>query len=162
MDDLVDIVSKNGCLLLNIGPKADGTIPDHEQEMLRDIGRWLKVNGEAIYGTRPWDVFGEGPTKIVEGTMSERKRTGGFTAEDIRFTTKGKTLYAIPLDWPANGTVTIKSLADGKGPERIRSVKLLGNSGSLKWNRNADGLTVTLPKRKPCDYAFVLKIQDRQ
>jgi len=124
VDDLVDIVSKNGCLLLNIGPKSDGTIPEHEQEMLLDIGRWLKLNGEAIYGLRPWEVFGEGPTQIKEGAMGERSRKGGFTAEDIRFTTKGKTLYAIPLDWPANGTVTIKSLADGKGPQRIRSVKL--------------------------------------
>jgi len=162
VDDLVDIVSKNGCLLLNIGPKADGTIPDHEQEMRRDIGHWLKLNGEAIYGTRPWDVFGEGPTKIAEGTMSERQRKGGFTAEDIRFTqTKdGKTLYAVVLDWPTNGTVSVKSLADGHGPKQIHSIKLLGNSGKLKWTRNADGLTVTLPSRRPCDYAFVLKIAD--
>jgi alpha-L-fucosidase len=162
VDDLVDIVSKNGCLLLNIGPKADGTIPDHEQEMLRDIGRWLKLNGEAIYSTRPWKVYGEGPTQIKEGPMAERQRKGGFTAEDIRFTQSkdGQTIYATLLDWPANGAVTIKSLADGQGLKQFLSIKLLGNSGKLTWTRNADGLTVALPTTKPCDYAFVLKFQN--
>ena len=96
---LIDIVSKNGALLLNIGPRPDGTIPEPEQEILRGIGRWLKTNGEAIYGTRPWAVYGEGPTEVVGGSFNDTKRQA-FTGQDIRFTTKPGALYAIALAPP--------------------------------------------------------------
>ena len=155
VDDLVDIVSKNGSLLLNIGPRADGTIPEHEQEMLRSIGGWLKINGEAIYGTRPWKKFGEGPTAVVAGSFADVKRAA-FTGEDIRFTTKGDTLYAIALGWPENGKLVMKSLPDGAG--RVKSVRLLGFSGKLNWSQTVEGLVVSLPVQRPCDYAITLKI----
>ena len=161
IDDLVDIASKNGCMLLNIGPKPDGTIPAAEQEMLRAMGKWLKLNGEAIYGSRPWHKYGEGPTQVEDGTMSNdaEKRRSGFGGEDLRFTAKGETLYVIGLEWPGDGaTINIRSLAAGKGPDRIGSVTLLGYDGRLDTQRDEKGLRVTLPARKPCDFAYVLKI----
>jgi alpha-L-fucosidase len=157
VDDLVDIVSKNGCLLLNIGPKPDGTIPEHEQQMLRAIGRWLDVNGQAIYGTRPWKQYGEGPTGTATGHLSEKKNKA-FTAEDIRFTTKGDTLYAILLDWPEGNDLMIKSLRRDDGLP-IADVTLLGSDAPFVWERTDAGLQVRLPAQKPCEHAFVLKIE---
>jgi len=146
VDDLVDIVSKNGALLLNIGPKADGTIPDAEERMLREIGAWLDVNGEAIYGTRPWTVFGEGPTEVIEGPFADDKRTA-FTPADIRFTKKGDTLYAVVLAWPESGVVRVRTLAAGSArlPGEIAAVELLGGAGPVAWTRDAEGLQIQVP-----------------
>ena len=159
VDDLVDIVSKNGALLLNIGPKPDGTIPEHEQSMLIEIGRWLKINGEAIYGTRPWKIFGEGSTQVVEGSFGDTKRKP-FTGEDIRFTTRAGKLYAIDLAWPVNGKLVVKSLAKVPGQKQanVKSVRLLGHSGKLDWKQSDEGLVVTLPTERPCDHAFAFEI----
>ena len=155
--DLVDVVSKNGALLLNIGPRPDGTIPEPEQELLREIGRWLAVNGEAIYGTRPWVVFGEGPTEVAEGEFTDTKRSA-FTNRDFRFTTKGDTLYAICLARP-DRQVTIRSLGSSSpaGAGRIRAISLLGG-GALEWSQDESGLTITLPDELPGAHAFTFKI----
>lgn len=150
-----DIVSKNGCMLLNVGPNADGSIPDRAKKMLLELGTWLQVNGEAIYGTRPWSIFGEGPTRSKGGGFSEHKDPV-FTAEDIRFTTKGNDIYAIFLAWPKDGKVLVKSLATSAG--KLSSVSLLGSTDQLKWQQSDAGLVVTLPDRKPCEYAYSLKI----
>ncbi len=159
VDDLVDIVSKNGALLLNIGPRPDGTIPREEQELLLGIGRWLTVNGEAIYGTRPWKIFGEGPTQVVGGSFNDTKRAP-FTAEDIRFTTRGDTLYAIALAWPDTGTVTITSLSSTSGLFRreIAKIEVLGSQEEAQWTRDARGLTVDLPAQRPCEHAVAFRI----
>jgi len=161
VDDLVDIVSKNGVLLLNVGPKADGTIPDEAKDIFLGIGKWLQINGEAIYDTRPWHTYGEGPTKGQTGHMAEKRgrKFSAFTAEDIRFTTKANVLYAICLDWPGK-ELTIKSLSTRTflSSGGISDVRLLGAKEKLKWSRDDTGLKIELPAEKPCEYAFVFKI----
>ncbi len=157
--DLIDIVSKNGALLLNIGPRPDGTIPEQEQQMLREIGKWLEINGEAIYHTRPWAIYGEGPTEVIGGAFNDTKRAP-FTGQDIRFTTKGNILYALPLAWPGPlltihelGTETEQEVPD------IASIYLLGHEEELTWTRDEVGLKIHLPPTPPCDHAYALKIE---
>jgi len=162
VDNLIDRVSKNGNLLLNIGPHPDGSIPEAQKELLLGIGAWLDVNGEAIYGTRPWIKFGEGPTQMAFGHMTERKNKGfSYAAEDIRFTTRENFLYAIALDWPEDGEIHVKSLEEGVkiSTKGIRSVSLVGSGATLEWSRDAEGLHVSLPEEKPCDQAYTLKIE---
>jgi len=155
---LADIVSKNGNLLLNIGPRSDGTIPDEVQQVLRDVGAWLKVNGEGIYGTRPWRIYGEGPTKVVEGTFHDTD-THAYTPEDFRFTTKNGTLYAIELALPLNRDVIIRSVGKGDvGDEKVGEVELLGSSGSLSFHQTPDGLNIHLPESVSGKYACVFRI----
>jgi alpha-L-fucosidase len=157
--DLIDIVSKNGALLLNIGPRPDGTIPAPEQDILREIGRWLAVNGEAIYGTRPWTVFGEGPTEIHEGAFTDTKRQS-FTTQDIRFTMRDRNLYAICLGWP-EGVWRIRSLGAASALCRapLVDVELLGSDAKLTWSQSRDELTIEPPAEPPCAHAYTLKIK---
>jgi alpha-L-fucosidase len=151
---LADIVSKNGNLLLNIPVRGDGTIDDDEVKFLQEMAAWMDVNGEAIFGTRPWAVYGEGPStsaKAGAGGSFNEGRTR-YTAEDLRFTTTGDSLYAIGLVWPEDGgKLTIKSLASDSPQVKgeIGAVHLLGQEAPLAATRDASGLTVTLPAPKP-------------
>lgn len=155
---LIDIVSKNGNLLMNVGPRSDGTIPDEVQQILLEVGAWLNVNGEAIYGTRPWRVYGEGPTKVVPGLFHDTDTTH-YTSEDFRFTTKGDVLYAIGLASPEKGEAVIHSLASTAGTQRVQSVALLGSDAKAPFEQRADGLHVQFPAQPSSKYAYALRIR---
>lgn len=156
---LVDVVSKNGNLLMNIGPRSDGTIPDEVQQVLRDVGSWLKVNGDAIYGTRPWMVYGEGPTQVSEGSFHDTD-TRPYTPEDFRFTTKDNLLYAIELGWPAKPEAVIHTLkTPGPGERSVESIELLGSDGKLQFQQQDDGLHIQLPAQAPGRFAYAFRIR---
>lgn len=145
--DLVDIVSKNGCLLLNVGPKADGTISDEDTAVLTAIGDWMAVNGEAIYGTHVWKTFGEGPTKVQDGHFSDAVKKN-FTSEDFRFTAKGDKLYAAAMKASESGEYCIRSLrmqAHTAGTVfhgLVGRVEVLGTDAAPEWTRDAEGLHI--------------------
>lgn len=157
--NFVDVVSKNGCLLLNIGPKADGTIPEEEAAMLRDLGGWLRINGEAIYGSRPWKIYGEGPTQTVEGHLSE-ERNQPLGAQDIRYTTQGETVYATALglaeeEWRIT---TLGANSEHLEGAAISGVTLLGYDGDLEWRQDNDALVIQSPGEDAGQYAYVFKL----
>jgi alpha-L-fucosidase len=175
IDMLVNVVSRNGTLLLNFPLKSDGTLDPKEMSILSEITAWMAVNSEGIYGTRAWKVCGEGPS--VEGTVRDTsvykplpaipdsspgatRSAGGrdsgkpFTAQDVRFTAKGGTVYAFVMGWPER-EVVIKSLAPAG---KVANVELLGFKGKLQWSQDEAGLKVAMPAEKPCEHAIVLKI----
>jgi alpha-L-fucosidase len=127
------------------------------QQVLRDVGSWLAVNGDAIYGTRPWKVYGEGPTRVAAGSFHDTD-TASYTAEDFRFTTKGNTLYAIELGWPASGEAVVHSLGSTLGSQKVESVALLGSDAKIQSRQEADGLHLQLPTQAPGKYAYVFRI----
>ena len=152
--NLADIVSKNGNLLLNVSLRADGTLPDDQRQALTNVGAWLKQNGEAIYATRPWKIAAEGPTLVTGGDFKQPKLA--FTAADIRFTTKGDTLYAILMGWPENGIAHIKSLT------AARNIELLGSPDKLTWENSLEGVTVHLPAKPVGRFAYALRITGQE
>ncbi|MGL6175294.1 MAG: alpha-L-fucosidase [Cellulosilyticaceae bacterium] len=160
--DLIDVVSKNGCLLLNIGPKADGTFTKEETDILIAIGEWMKVNGEGIYDTTFWHVFGEGPTEVPEGAFTDTQRAH-FTSEDIRFTYKEGTVYAFVLEVPIDGKVTIKSMKKtssiGGGDFDIKEISILGNQEKVGYSRDEEGLHIQFKMPIPMEYPIGIKIQ---
>ena len=156
IDDMVDIVSKNGNLLLNIGPRADGSITQEQQEVLREIGKWLAVNGEGIYKTRPWKVATEGATKGTAGGFTDNAHTA-YTSEDFRFTTRDGALYATALIW-SDKDVLIKSVTPDM---EVKEVSMLGSDEKIAWKQTPKGLQVSFPSKKPSDYAHIFKIKGK-
>lgn len=161
LHSLIDIVSKNGQLLLNISPKADGTIPENQRDVLLEIGEWLDINGEAIYGTRPWQIYGEGPTKLKEGPFEGFTDAGAYTYEDIRYTQKGNNIYAIVLGWPGpDKQITLNSFSEDslQQPFSVSEVSLPGSNKSVSWDQNSERLVIKTPADAPDKKSIVFKI----
>lgn len=162
---LVDVVSKNGNLMLNIPLRGDGSMDELERTIVEEIGVWMNANGESIYGTRPWVIFGEGPAQKKSAALSAQGFNEGkgasFGAEDVRFAIKDKVLFATVMSWPSERAVLIKSLSEGSTnyPNKINNVQLVSTGENLKFERTADGLKVYFPAEQPVvSYANPLKI----
>jgi alpha-L-fucosidase len=160
---LADIVSKNGNLLLSVPMRGDGTIDEKERAIVEAIADWMAVNREAIFGTRPWKVFGEGPACEVvvpiEGQGFNEGKGKPFSAKDVRFTTKGNVIYAITLGLPSE-TINFTSMGTDAGllEAPIRSVRLLGSDEKLNWSQKSDALLIEPPTRYPSKDAAVFII----
>ena len=157
---LVDIVSKNGNLLLSIPLPGHGEPDSDELAFLDELAQWQQINSEAIKGTRPWKIFGEGPSTEVKDVPAYQFSKYKFDHTDIRFTTKGDVLYAIALGWPSDNRLLIKSLASTSPhyERQIRKVELLGAKSEISWTRGADGLRIRVPQDPPCHYAYCFRI----
>lgn len=160
IDILIDIVSKNGLMLLNVPPDPDGSIPPEMQSLLRNMGAWLEINGEGIYGTRPWTVFGEGPTRIRSGGHKVEKQKIAYTDKDIRFTKKGDSeLFMFVMAKPETDIVVgslgqnLAILEDG-----IVKIEMIGSDQEVEWEHNASNLTISKPDSVPSDLAVGYKI----
>lgn len=160
IDILVDIVSKNGVMLLNVPPDPDGSIPQEMVDLMGEMGAWLEVNGRAIYETRPWTIFGEGPTRLPEGGHKVERIKIAYEAKDIRYTKKSDTeFFAIVMDRP-QGHITLKTLSTDIGAfnSEIAKVELLGSEEEIEWERNEKGLVIKAPMSLPTDYAHAFRI----
>ena len=158
---LSDIVSKNGNLLLSIPLRGDGTIDDDEHAFLVGMAAWMDVHGEAIYGTRPWKVYGEGPTRAPSGMFVEQT-VQPYTARDVRYTTKEGRLYALMMAPPEGETVRLTALAAGAGAAKVERVELLGADGQLTFSQDSEGLTVRVPASVRSAAVYGLRLSGSQ
>jgi len=156
---LIDIVSKGGNYLLNVGPTAEGVIPQPSIDRLMEVGKWMAVNGEAIYGTSPWKVYGEG--------LQSENATGGPAKSEassiaIRFTAKGNSLYCICLAWPEKNLVVRSLASKGAAQRQVVSVRMLGSKEAITWRQTENGLVLSVPRERPCQHAFVYRIDFKE
>ncbi|OGV66970.1 MAG: hypothetical protein A2283_03240 [Lentisphaerae bacterium RIFOXYA12_FULL_48_11] len=157
---LVDIVSKNGCLLLNVVQRPDGSLDQEVEQTLEEMAKWNVIFGEVIHGTRPWLVYGEGPIRTRGGGFKE---DFAYSSKDIRFTTRGQTLYATALGWPDDEQLVIKSLAKpaGENINLIQNISLIGHKGIIEWSQNTECLIIKVPAQKISEHTCAVKITGR-
>lgn len=158
--DLVDIVSKNGCLMLNVGPRADGTITEEEKDVLNAIGSWMRVNGEGIYGSTFWKIWGEGPTEVPEGHFSDTARSP-YTSEDIRYTYKDGAIYAYLMKMPESRTAVLKAFARPENLEddlTITKVIMLGSEEPVPFMRDTEGMMLYFPYAENTAYPVCFRL----
>lgn len=161
---LIDVVSKGGNLLLNVGPKGDGSIPGGDRKILEDLGRWMAVNGEAIHGSRCWRYCQEGPTVNKEGQFQDRCAPV-YTAADYRFTVGNGAIYAVAMVCPENGEFTIKALADSPDQNApqfhglLDQVEILGYDGPLTWEKDSQGLHIHTEVRSNMPVVIKVSVQ---
>lgn len=160
---ITEITSKGGNYLLNVGPTGEGVFPQESIKQLKEIGEWMSVNGESVYGTTKWLVNHEGPTSLSVKSTEDRAKNGftkAFGPEDFWFSSKGNVLYVTALKWPENKHALVKSPAGvpGAGPRKIQSVKMLGSTRKISWKMAPNGLQVSLPEEKPNPNGYVLKV----
>jgi len=153
--DLLDVVAKNGNLLLNIGPKPDGTIPEGQANLLKEVGAWLRKYGEAVYSTRPWERCCEGPTRTEAGEFKEGEVA--YTAKDFRFTWKGNLVYAMGLGDPHGSTLAIRSFSSALSP-RAKAVSLIGDKNTIDYEQRDEGLIAKLPEVPKAPYALAIQL----
>jgi alpha-L-fucosidase len=157
---IVEIASKGGNYLLNVGPDGNGIIPEESVKVLKEIGAWMKINGEAIYGTKRWSTMKEGPTVLeMKGTTARKEKgfNAVFTSEDFWFTTKDNDVYVISLADDFNNTVSIKTLYNHR--DKIKNIRILGAQGKIEWSAADGKIDVKLPVRRNSDIpGFVLKV----
>lgn len=169
ISSFVDLVSRGGIFLLSLTPKGDGSIPEEEKFIMAKIGDWVRINGEAIYGTRPWKVAGEGTSaaELIELKNNKKNTSWDFwkiveNGKDVRFTQKNNTLYTFILGWPVAEKISIKSLAKGNvtiESQGIKQITMLGSNESIKWEQTQEGLTLHFPAKKPCEVAYTFKVE---
>jgi alpha-L-fucosidase len=153
---MLEAVSRDGNYAINIPLKPSGELDPGGLKTLQDMGDWMDINSEGIHGSGAWDVWGEGQVVMEHGNLRPNHAQTPYTGADIRFTTNQGTLYAYLMAWPTDGKAVIRSLAAGAGD--IADVKLLGSSEKLNWQQTGEGLVITLPDKRPCDFAYGLKI----
>ena len=165
VDMLIDVVSKNGRMLLSIPPKADGSFPQAVVKELKGIGEWMKINSEGIYATTPWCIYGEGPTFVKHPghhghTQARGNEMAKFTADDVRYTTKGRDIYAFVLGTPESGKSMFAALGSENKlyPGEIKDIVLLGSDAKIEWEHQADALVVNFPKDTKEQIAYCFKV----
>ena len=155
----VDAISKNGSVMMNVALRGDGTLPENQAAMLEAFGDWLRINGEGIYGTRPWITFGEGPMEIITRRTGENLLP--YSAKDIRFTTKGDIVYAFVLALPTEDIVIKKLCQKGLYSSTIKEITMLGSDETLVWEHTRQGLFISLPDKLPDQPVIGFKITSK-
>ena len=157
---MLEAISRDGNYAINIPLRPSGELDPGGLQVLNDMGDWMDVNGEGIYGSSAWRVWGEGRVVMKDGNLGREQAATPYTGQDIRFTAKNGAVYAWLMAWPTDGKAVLRSLATGEG--KVTDVRLLRGAGKLDWRQTADGLEVVLPAHKPCKFAFGLKITGNQ